>query len=85
MIRRGGGLERPVLSLMGSVGRVGRRQVGVVPSRRGGRHGRCHGEPKGAVGDRVVGRGVGEGGRCGRVVDPGVREAGVRQRGEGAE
>lgn len=75
MVRRGGGLEGPVLGLVGGVRWIGRRQVGVVPPPRSGCHGCCHGNTKGAIGDRVVRGSVGEGGRCGRVVDPRVGEA----------
>lgn len=78
VVRRGGGLEGAVLSLVGGVRRVGRGQVGVVPPRRGGCHGRRHGDAQSAVGDGIVGVGVGEGGRCGGVVHPGVREGGER-------
>lgn len=85
VIWRGGGLEGPVLSLVRGVRRVGRRQVGVVPPSWGGCHGCCHGDAKGAIGDGVVRGGVGESSCCGRVVDPGVGESGVRQGGEGGE
>lgn len=85
VIWRGGRLEGPVLSLVGGVRRVGRRQVGVVPPRWSGCHGCCHGDAKGTVGDRVVRGGVGKGSCCGRVVDTWVGEAGVRQGGEGGE
>lgn len=84
MIRRGGRLEGPVLSLVGGVCRVGRRQVGV-PSCRRCCHRRCHGDAKGSIGDWVVGRGVGKSGGCGGVMDTWVGEPGVRQGGEGGE
>lgn len=54
VIWRGGGLEGPVLSLVGVVCWVGGWQIGVVPPRWSGRHGGCHGDSKGAVGDGVV-------------------------------
>lgn len=54
VIWRGGGLEWSILSLVGSVCRVRRRQVGVVPPCGCGCHGRCHGDAEGAVRDRVV-------------------------------
>lgn len=57
----------------------------MVPPRWSACHGCCHGDAKGAVGDGVVRGRVGEGGSCGRVVNPGVGEAGVRQGGEGSE
>lgn len=85
MIWRGGRLKGPVLSLVGGVRRVGRRQVGVVPSCWSGCHCCCHGDAKGAVGDGVVRGGVGKCGRCGRVMDTWVGEAGIRQGGEGGE
>lgn len=69
VIRRGGRLERPILSLVGCVRRVGRRQVGVVPPCWSGCHGCCHCDAKGAIGDGVVRGGVGKGSCCGRVVD----------------
>lgn len=69
---------------MGRVGRVWRRQIGVS-SCRGGCHSCCHGDSKRSIGDRVVGRGVSKSGRCGGVMDTWVREAGVRQGGEGGE
>lgn len=85
VIRWRGGLERPVLSLVRGVCRVGGRQVGVVPPCRGGCHGCRHGDTKGTIGHGVVRGGVGEGSRGGRIVDTGVWEAGVRQGGKGAE
>lgn len=57
----------------------------MVPPCRCGRHGCCHGDAKGAVGDWVVGGGVGEGSCSGRVVHSRVGEAGVRQGGEGGK
>lgn len=78
-------LERPILSLVGGVCRVRRRQVGVVPPRRGACHGCCHSDTKGTVGDRVVRWGVGECSCSRGVVNTGVREAGIRQRGERCE
>lgn len=85
MIGGRSGLERPVLSLVRGVGRVRWRQVGVVPSGLGGRHGGGHGDADSAVRDRVVCWSVSECGSCRRVVHPSVGETGFRQGGEGTE
>lgn len=57
----------------------------MIPPCRSGRHGCRHGDAEGAIRDGVVRGGVGEGSRCGRVVDSGVREARVGQGGKGGE
>lgn len=77
MVRRGRRLEGGILSLMRCVCRVGRREVGMVPARRCGCHGRCHGDTEGAIGDGVMSWVVGKSSCCGRVVHTGVRETGV--------
>lgn len=79
VVRRGSGLEGSALSLVGGVRWVRRGQVRVVPPCWSGCHCCCHRDAKSAVGDRVVGGGVGEGSGCGRVVNTRVGEAGVGQ------
>lgn len=85
VVRRRGGLEGAVLGLVGGVGWVRWRQVGVVPPRRRARHGRRHSDAQSAVGDGVMGGRVGEGGGRWGVVDSRVREAAVGQGRQGGE